>query len=195
MNSALEYQEVTDTLEVPKHVGVEGFILAIRSILKLPRVVSIAIDAKGKITHTRFIRKEEPRKTIEVDFDTVAPSAIIRNGTVVEMDLEAYMNNAATCIAAMFARAAADHMYPVAWVVGGATHLHQWHQKTTEVSLPANSVYGLQVFYDRFIPDETLLLACAYGPNSALVDTRMAYKITMPGAPPVRLEEPPPPDE
>lgn len=190
-NVSQEYQEVTDTLDIPRHAGVEGFLVSIRGILRLPRVVNISIDSRGKITYTRYARPSEPRKNIEVDFDSVAPSAIIRNGAVTELDVESTEHNAAVCLARMFARAAADHMYPVGWVIGGDSHFRAWHMSTTGVDLPEESAYALPVYRDRFIPDEALLLACAYGPNAALIDARVAYKITMPSPhPPARVAEP-----
>lgn len=189
-----EYQEVTDKLDVPKHAGVEGFLLAIRGILKMPRVTNISIDSRGQISYTRFARREEPRKNIQIDFDSVSPGAVIRNGQVFEIDIEPIEDNAAICVAAMFHRAATDHMFPVGWVIGGASRLPTWHARTTGVKLPGETAYGLPIFRDRFIPDETLLLACAYGPGGALIDARTAYKITMPAPPPARVEDAPPPE-
>lgn len=183
-----EYQEVQDVLDVPRHAGVEGFLLAIRSILKMPRVTGIAIDNRGKVTFTRYVRKEEPRKQIEIDFETVAPSAVIRNGRVIEVDVEAHQGNAAACLAHMFLRAANDHMFPVGWIVSPNSRLAAWHTATTQVNLPSDSAYGLPIHRDRHIPDESLILACAYGPDAALVDVQLAYKITMPE--PARMPEP-----
>lgn len=180
MNNNPEYQEVTETIDIPKHAGIEGFIAALRGVLRMPRVVSINIDARGKVAYTRYARREEPRKNIEIDFESVSPSAIIRNGHVIEIDVEDRSDNASICLALMFARAAADHMYPVAWVVGGNSRLWQWHEETTAVALPDASAFALPVFRDRHIPDEALLLACAYGPNAALIDAQTAYKITIP---------------
>lgn len=182
-----EYQEVVETIDVPKHTGVEGFILAIRGVLRMPRVVNLSVDARGKVTYTRYARKEEPRKNIDINFESVAPGAIIRNGQVHELDLESFQNNAAASIAAVFQRAAKDKMYPVGWVVGADTFLFSWHKLSTGVELPDDTVYGLPVYRDRHVPDEALLLACAYGPDAALIDTQMAYKVLIPNRPAVTL--------
>lgn len=195
MNQQPEYQEVTDTVDVPRHAGVEGFVLAIREILRYPRVMSFSADNRGKISFTRFARREEPRKKIEIDFDTVSPSAIIRNGKVEELDVEAIDGNAAVVAAKIFGRAAADNMYPVAWVVGAASYLPAWHAKTTGIELLTAMAYGLPILRDRFIPDETLLLACAFGPGAALIDAQTAYKITMPNPNVQRPVEVSPPNE
>lgn len=184
MNASPEYKEVTDTTEVPKHAGVEGFILAVRGILKLPRVVNINIDSRGKITHTRYARQEEPRRQVEVDFESVSPSSIVRNGHVQELNVEEYYGNAAVVCAAMFAAAAKQLLFPVAWVVGANTYLPGWHKLTTGVDLLNDTAFGLPLLRDRFIPDEALLLACAYGPNAALIDAQTAYKVTMPSPTP-----------
>ena len=175
-----EYQEVTQNLEVPPHAGVEGFLAALRQILKLPRVTNIHIDSQGKVAYTRYVRQEEPRKHVEVDFDSVSPSMLVRNLEVQELDLSEVSDNAAVSIAAMFATAASEQMFPVAFVTGAATSLYQWHRKTTGVQLIGSSAYGFPVHRDRFIPDETLLLVTAFARGGGLVDARKSYKIAMP---------------
>jgi hypothetical protein len=176
-----EYQEVTQNLEIPVHAGVEGFLAALRQILRLPRVTNVNIDANGKVSYTRFVRQEEPRKHVEVDFDSVSPSMLVRNIEVQELDLSEYIGNASVCIAAMFSSAAAEQMFPVAFVTGAATTLFQWHRRTTGVQLIGSSAYGLPVHRDRFIPDEALILTCAFARGGGLIDARKSYKITMPG--------------
>lgn len=178
MNS--EFQEVTDTVEVPTHAGVEGFLAAIRKIIKQPRVTQLNIDVAGKVTYTRFARPEEPRKHIEVDFESVAPGAIVRNLELEELNAFHLLDNAAVCIAAMFQAASLEQMYPVGFVTGANSSLFDWHKQTTGVVLINNTAYGYPIFRDRFIPDETLLLVTAFARGAGLMDARKSYKIAMP---------------
>lgn len=174
-----EYKEVADTLDIPSHAGIEGFLLAIRQILRMPRVTSIVVDASGKISYTRYARPEEPRKNIEADFDSVAPNALVRNALIQELDSHD-QKNAAICIAGMFNAAAADHMYPVGFVTGANSNLYAWHASTTGIRLDRENVYGLPVYPDRFIPDDALLLVTAYARGGSLVDVQKSYKLAMP---------------
>lgn len=176
----MDYQLVTDSLDVPKHAGIEGFIHAIRGILRLSRVVGLEVDSRGKVTYRRYVRPEEPRKTIQVDFDSVAPSAVVRNGTVQELDLSEFQHNAAVAVAVLFQRAASEQMFPVGWIVSPTSRIWDWHRTTTGVGLIQESAYGLPIFKDRHIPDESLLFAMAYARDAALIDTQMAYKILIP---------------
>jgi hypothetical protein len=175
-----EFQEVTDTIDVPQHAGVEGFIAAIRQVLKKPRVTQVIIDAHGKLTFTRFARPEEPRKHVEVDFETVSPASLVRNAEVQEIDLSRWDDNAAVCIAMMFHTASLEQMYPVGFVTGANTRLFDWHKQTTGVMLLNNTAYGLPVHRDRFISDDALLLVTAYARNAGLIDVQKSYKMTMP---------------
>jgi hypothetical protein len=175
-----EFQEVTDEIEVPTHAGVEGFFAALRKILKQPRVTNVNIDVSGKVTYSRFARVEEPRKHIEVDFESVSPGALVRNIELTELDVYEYVDNASICIAAMFQAASLEQMFPVGFVTGANTTFLQWHKDTTGIALINNSAYGLPIYRDRFIPDETLLLVTAFARGAGLVDARKSYKIAMP---------------
>lgn len=177
----MEYEETTQSIEVPSHAGVEGFLAALRQVLKQPRVTHIDIDAQGKVTYTRFVRKEEPRKHVEVDFDSVSPAMLVRNIEVQELDLFLLLGNAAICVAAMFYAASVEQMFPVGFVTGANSVLPSWHKDTTGVMLLPSTAYGLPIYRDRFIPDETLLLVTAYARGAGLVDARKSYKIAMPG--------------
>lgn len=175
-----EYKEVTETVDVPTDAGIAGFFVALRKILKMPRVVNVNIDSKGKVTFTRFARSGEPRKTFEVDFDAVTPGALVRNLELQELDVEG-LENPSTCILSMFSVAASEHMKPIGFVAGSNTVLMDWHLKTTGVRIPSDSLCGLPLYRDRFIPDEALLLVTAYSADASLEDARKCYKIAMPG--------------
>ena len=175
-----EYKEVTQTVEIPQHSGMEGFIAVIRQILRLPKVTRVEFDSIGKVTYTRYARAEEPRKNIDFDFDTVTPAALVRNIDLQELDLFYMLGNAAVCMSRMFYAAEVDHMVPVALLTGANTVFYDWHLATTGVPVGHDSAYGLPLYRDRFIPDETLLLVVAYSRDASLVDARKSYKIGLP---------------
>jgi len=177
-----EYKEIKDSVEVPTTAGIEGFFLALRKILRLPRVTDlhVGVGPKIKVTFTRYAREEEPSQSIEVDFDSVAPGALVRNLEMQELDVYVVRDNAAVCLSSMFYAAAVDHMYPIAFVAGARSVLPDWHFKTTGVRLGPDGAYGLPLHRDRHIPDETLILVAAYSRDAGLVDARKAYKIAMP---------------
>lgn len=178
MTQAQEFQEVTETLEVPRHSGIEGFLIAIRGVLKLPRVVNLSIDARGKISYTRYARPEEPRKQVDIDFESVMPSQVIRAGSVQEVTLDGVKPEA--FIPVLFARAAADRVFPIAFVAGADSWFFRFHETTIGVKLTTDSAYGLPIYRDRHIPDEAFVLVCSYGPDGALVDAQVSYKMTIP---------------
>ena len=191
-----DYREVTETIEVPAQAGVEGFLAAIRKVLHLSRVTRVEIDNNGKVSYTRFVREEEPSHAIEINFDSVLPSAVVRNAEVQEIDL-LNVEGASVSLALMFYAAAQDHLCPVGFVTGAASVLPSWYFKTTGVRLGQDTVYGLPLYRDRFLPDEVLLLVCAYSRQGSLVDVKKSYKILMPSreapirlAPPVNVDPP-----
>jgi hypothetical protein len=175
-----EYKEITESIDVPTHSGLEGFFVALRKILKMPRVTNVNIDARGKVSYTRFARAEEPRKTIDIDFDAVSPGALVRNIELQELDVP-MASGAAVAIAALFSAASSDHLYPIGFVTGANTVLPDWHLKSTGVKIPVDSLYGFPLYKDRFIPDETLLLVTGYSLETSLPDAQKSYKIAMPG--------------
>lgn len=185
-----EYREVTESVQIPHLAGVEGFLAAIRRVLHLSRVSHVEIDIAGKVSYTRFVREEEPSHSIEINFDSVMPSAVVRNAEVQEIDL-LDVQSASAALSLMFYAAGQDHLCPVGFVTGAATVLPRWHLDTVGVRLGQDTVYGLPLYRDRFLPDEVLLLVCAYSRQGGLVDVKKSYKILMPGRDvPVRLVSP-----
>lgn len=174
-----EYQEITGTVEIPKNVGVKGFLRALEDILKLPRVQEISIDARGKITYRHYVREGEPQRPLQVDFDTLQPYAVIRNSNVVELadpDL-----NAAVALGQLFNMAASDHLFPVAIVAGANTKLWTWYAVSTTLSLSSREeLYGLPFLIDRHLEDNHVVLCAAYTRGAALIDTQKSYKFVIP---------------
>lgn len=175
----MEYKEVSETIEVPKNTGTKGFLRAIEDILRRPRVQSIEIDARGKVSYRYFARKGEENLPLRTDFETLMPYAVVRNGACVE--LAEPNSHAPTAIGQLFDMAAVDHLFPVAWVAGANTKLWDWYIDTTKFN-PASreEFFGLPFLTDRAIPDETLMLGAAYARGAALIDVQKSYKIVIP---------------
>lgn len=182
-----EYNQIEDHVEVPLSSGVDGFLLALRKILTLSRVTDIHIATGGKVTYRRWVREEDDSsRNLEIDFETVAPSSVIRNNII--EDLGQADSNAALCAARMFYRASVDHMFPVAFVCGTNTTLGDWVKDTTSMELVADQFYGLPLIKDRFFDDDILLLCTTYGRGGAVIDIRKSYKVLIPGRDkPVRI--------
>jgi hypothetical protein len=174
-----EYEEVNDVVEVPKNTGVQGFLKTVEEVLKLPRVQEIRIDARGRVNVRYFVREGEQKKPFGMDFETLLPYAIIRNNPVIELvDVDA---NAAIAIGQLFDLAAADHLFPVAFVGGPASLFWQWYETTTGFRLTSHEeLYGVPFLSDRALEDYVLVLCAAYTRGAALIDTQRSYKLVIP---------------
>lgn len=170
---------VASSIDVPKNTGLEGFVHTIRQILKLSRIQTITVNARGKVTYERYAAEDEP-KTIGVDFTGVEPWHIIRNAPdgVEELVLGSY--NAAIVLAGILDRCTSEKLHPIAFVTSPNTALWHWYQHTTNFSLATkDSICGFPVHYDRHLPDSVLILCSSFARDGALVDTQKAYKIEM----------------
>jgi hypothetical protein len=179
-----EYEEVTGVVEVPRNVGVKGFLKAIEDILKLPRVQAINVDARGKVEYRHYVREGDAPKPLEIDFETLQPMSVIRNSRVVELgdpDL-----NGAVAVGQLFSMAAVDHLFPVAMVAGANTKFWSWYEASTTIELPSREeLYGVPFLTDRLIEDQVLVLCAAYTRSAALIDTQKSYKLVIPQGPQV----------
>jgi hypothetical protein len=179
----MDYKEVSDVIEVPKNTGIEGFLRVVRDILKRPRVQCIEIDARGKVSYRYFARQGEEKLPLATDFETLRPYMVVRNGRAVELSDPS--PHAPTAIGQLFDMAAADHLFPVAWVAGAQTKFWDWYVSSTKLNLCSqDELFGLPLLTDRSIPDESLLLCAAFARGAALIDVQKSYKIVIP---PVKL--------
>lgn len=173
-----QYKEITHTVNVPLNTGIPGFLRAIESILRLPRVMQLTIDATGRVDFTRQeLPEEEP--TIGVDFTGLVPSHIIRGAEALELDVVS--NLAPVAISHMFVKVTEDGLNPIAFATGANSWLWKWHKVTSNIELNRAEAYGLPVLRDHNLPDETLVLCAGYSRAATLVDTKRVYKITIPG--------------
>lgn len=174
-----EFQELSDTIEVPRGTGIDGFIAAIRSILRLPRVQYINIDGNGRIRFARVVRRGEVLRPEGPDFSNLHPSAIIRNAELRELPEEGV---AAFAVGKLFWYASLEKLYPIAFVTNPKTTFWRWHKDTTgfDVSHSEGSLYGVPLLFDENIPPYVLVLCTGYMPGAPMSETRKSFKITMP---------------
>jgi len=174
-----EFQEQSDTIEVPRGTGIDGFVAVIRGLLKLPRVQYINIDGNGRVRYARVVRKGEAVRPADLDFSSLYPSTIIRNAQLKELPEERV---AAFAIAKMFQAASYEKLYPISFVTNPKTTLWQWHDDTTGINIAhsEDSLYGVPLLFDENIPAYVLVLCTGYMPGSPMSETRKSFKITMP---------------
>lgn len=172
-----EPQEISETIDVPKNTGIEGFLRSLKVILQLPQVQKIAIDAKGKVSYSRLVT-EEDRKPIGINFDDLEPWGVIRNGDIQEVPV--CVDNAAVVITLLMDYVATEKLYPVAFVTGANSILNEWYIQTTGSRILSDqAICGIPLYKDRHIPDTALILCTAMSNKAALIDTNKSFKIEM----------------
>ena len=175
----MEWEEKTNRIEVPKNTGIEGFLYAIKEILRRPRIQEIKIDSKGVITYRLYAQKDKPINNVGIEFGDISPYGVIRNADVVELTVQSGQS-AAVIVAAVLDIAATEQLYPIAFVTGADTVFWGWYRETTGTPFRStNHLFGWPLYTDRLLPDTALILCTGYGKDAALVDTQRAYKIEM----------------
>lgn len=173
-------KEVTNTVEVPASTGVEGFLHAVREIIKQPLVQKVVIDAKGRVSYTRLVQEgEEEVKNYGVDFGPLEPYAVIRNADTQELS---YPPNLGACdiITAMLDAVSTHGYTPICFATGINTMLWNWSHFSSGIELQSREfLSGFPIFYDRQLPDTALVLCAGVGQTRALIDTRLAVKVEM----------------
>jgi hypothetical protein len=174
----MDYQLVQSSIEVKKGTGVEGFLRVIKQVLKLPRLQTVTIEAKGKISYDRYVLGEESREPVEVGYDDLEPYSLIRNGTV--EGVEVLSSNPAVVLSLLLDRVVKDQLHPCAIVTGANTILPTWFSHGTgRTLLTVEYVCGLPVYLDRNIPDSTLIVGGAYTRDADLTAVQKFYSLEM----------------
>lgn len=175
-----EYDEIRESITVPKNTGRQGFLRAIEELLALPRVQEIHIDSRGKVDYRYLLRPGEQKKpALEPDFQELLPYAIIRNSDVRE--LTEPDENAAVAVSQLFDLASADHLIPIAFVAGPMSTFWDWYRATTSIDpLSTEELYGLPILSDRQLEDYVLVLCAGFSRNAPLSDTQKSYKLVIP---------------
>lgn len=175
----MQYAEVTRSIEVPRNVGPDGFVLALKSIIRLPRVQRIEILANGTVSYTYFKLEDAPDEPLGVDFESIAPAAVVRNVDMHELEL-VEEDPAPVVVCKMFRAARITGLVPISFVTGADSSFWAWHKKVgVDLTDAKDTAYGLPLLLDRHVPDEVLVLCVGYDRNSALVDTVMTIKAVM----------------
>lgn len=175
----MQYVEVKKTVNVPKNVGPDGFVLALKSIIKIPRVQRIEILANGTVEYAYFKQEEAPDTPLALDFESIAPSAIVRNTEMREIEL-VEQDTAPVVVCKMFRAVRIANLVPISFVAGADTTFGAWHKKAgLDLEDYTDTAYGLPLVKDRYIPDEALVLCAGYTRASALIDTVMSFKAVM----------------
>lgn len=182
----MDYEEKIGEVEVPKHTGLDGFLHAIKEILRLPNIQKIEINKFGKVTYRHFTPKGEnsSAEPLKMNFETLAPYAVIRNGKVVELKHPSI--NAAVAVAQLFSMATQDKMHPTFFVGSPDSKVWSWYEETTAIRTgDRESLFGLPFLADRMFEDEVLVLCAGFVRDGALIDTQKSYKLCIPKIPQV----------
>jgi hypothetical protein len=175
----VEYEEVLESIEIPKNVGIKGFLRAVEDILKLPRVQDINIDARGRVDYRYYLREGEEKKPLGTDFSSLTPYGVMRNGKVTE--LADPSKNAAVALGQLFDAAAVDHVFATVMVGGAKSQFWDWYKASTGVALLSREeLCSVPFLTDRMVEDNVLILCAAYSRGGALVDTQRSYKLVIP---------------
>lgn len=170
------FREVTQTIEVPRGTGVEGFMRTIQEALKTPYMQNLSVDARGRV-QLRYLTQDIENDDVEVDFTDLMPYAIIRNREIQEVSSAA---SAALTVCQLFRNAATDHLYPLAFVSGTGSTFWAWYLACHAVEFARkDELYGVPYFEDASIP-ETSLCLCAGARGAPLAETVKTYKVTTP---------------
>lgn len=162
------YKEVTQTIEVPKNVGLEGFLHTIREVLKL-NPQEITIDNKGRLSYKRFVLEGEPAMPpLGIEYEGLEPHSIIRLGSVSEIRGGADPH---ILLANMFDQIAVERLVPICWAFGAMTYFWSWYESHSGIQWRTHeNLYGLPIYYDRALRDTSIYLCAAYNKEAALID-------------------------
>jgi hypothetical protein len=174
-----EYEEVTGTEAVPQATGITGFLKVIESVLKLPRVQEITINAKGEIKYRYFLKAGEAARTLDIDLESVTPAMVIRNNKLEELPNPSGLAPMALC--QLFNLVARDRLHPVAFVVGPNTCLWDWYTQTAGFApIRRDELHGVPLLVEKKYEEQTLVLCASYTRSAALIDTQSSYKLVIP---------------
>lgn len=171
-------KETTAQVQVPRGTGIEGFLATMRKILRLPRVQWLQVDTRGTVRYSRVVREDEEAVPLEVDFDSLLPSTIIRGSEVQELEES---SSASVAVCHMLDAATKETLFPIAFVTNPQTTLWAWFQSAgLLLSHQHGHLCGFPVHYDDAIPEYVLILCTGYHSAAGLPDTRKCFKVVMP---------------
>jgi len=174
------YQKVSKTIAVPKNVGADGFLHALKNILRVPRVQKVVIDAGGKVTYDYFKVEGSEDTVLGLDFDSLAPGAVVRTVEMQELEL-VEDDKAPVVMCHLFRMCRISNLVPIALVTGANTLFWKWHDKAGVRGMEdtPHDAYGLSILFDEIVPDEVILLCAGYSKESTLIDSVKVFKAVM----------------
>lgn len=174
------YQKVSKTISVPKNVGAEGFLHALKSILKVPRVQRVVIDSVGKVSYEYFKMEGSEDASLGLDFDSLRPGAVVRNVDMQELEL-VEEDKAPVVMCHLFRMCRIANLVPITLVTGMNTNFWKWHEEAGVRGMDdtPHDAYGLPILFDEMIPDELILLCAGYDKESTLIDSAKVFKAVM----------------
>lgn len=174
----MEYLERTDSVTVPKNAGVPGLLKFLGALLhEIPRVKEVVIKHTGQVEYTWYVPKDgSGTKTLEVQFESLKPYAIIRNASIQEVAAP----DPVRAVPALFNACQNDRLYPICLVTGADTHLWRWAAAVYGTpDVQAETFFGYPVIQDREVPDDVLILCASYARTQHITDTYRSYKVTL----------------
>lgn len=174
-----DYELHEEELTPPKGSGLPGLLKAITEIVGLPRVQEIRIKANMKIEYDFYLRKQEKKPELNIDFEKVMPYAIVRNSDIKEIP---YPNaHAATAVAELYAASDKEHMFPIAFLGGEASGFWDWYEETTGLTPDTKEyLFGLPFLTDPMMENMALLLCTGFKRSGIITDVVKSFKITIP---------------
>lgn len=172
----MDFELKKTLITVPKNTGIDGFMKTIHTILKLSRVQSVSIDARGAVTYERYVQIDD--QPVQIDFEGLEPWNVIRNADIEEVRIVS--RNAAAVLLEVLDTAVSANLYPIAFVVGTESVLWGWYFRTTGCDLKSRtSLSGLPLYTDKQLPNTALALCAAYEPAVPLSNTKKTFKVEM----------------
>jgi hypothetical protein len=174
-------REVTKSVDVPGSTGVDGFLHAIREIIKKPRVQRVVLEANGRVTYIRLVEEddEEEELNLGVNFSHLEPYNVIRNVETRELSYPPALG-AADVLTSMFDAVSQNGFTPICFATGVNTIAYNWFYFTSGIELQnQDQLFGYPIYSDKQLPDTALVLCAGLGQTRALIDTRIAVKVEM----------------
>jgi hypothetical protein len=175
-----ESNQVTRQIQVPAKTGLEGFLHAVREIIRKPQVLRIVIERTGTVLYTQRTENDEGEEdNIGISFDHLEPYAIIRNSATRELTYPPTLG-ASEVLTSMFDELALNGYAPICFVVSPNTELWNWIYFSSGIEVHhTGALLGYPLYEDKEIPDTALILCAGIGTSMALIDTKLAVKVEM----------------
>lgn len=182
----MELELVTAAVDIPRNTGIEGFLQMLRSLLRIKRLqeIVISVTRHGSITYKYLAERETEQTALDPCklLENLNPMHYLQRSEMKEVGLQEG-EASPQMLLRLFRAAENDGMRPICWVVGAGSALPRWLRKgttfTEDFAYPNETLCGLPILSDRFVPDEALVLCAGHGIGSEMSDARICYKTTM----------------